>query len=877
MKKSLLVLFSVLLLSGMASAQVIANFETGTDGFGKGWGSILLGVQQIADPTGKSGGVLELNLGVRKAEADGFKGAVTKNNVDAANTSTITYNVWLPAGTPDSLVFAVWAGDKDWSWAENKYYAKDIPKEVWFPVYFDAEAAQVKNSGWSLSKGPLASMGIEFKANELKGNDTTWTGKVYVDNVRLVGVKPIMFGTFETGTDGFGKGWGSVLLGVQQIADPTGKSGGVLELNLGTRKAEADGFKGAVSKGALDATDAAFITYNIWLPAGTPDSLVFAVWAGDKSWSWAENKYYAKDIPKEAWYPVRMNMEAAAVKDANWSLSEGSLAALGIEFKADELKGNDTTWTGKVYIDNARLLGTKVGEKWMVCDFQSTLGATQGFSKMFGNALVTLDRIDVNGNGVLRAGLDFSKEAKGAFSKGSVRIYSDTLKKTATELDLSVFLPADIPVGGQIGLIVNGAEGGWNETPYAIAAEAGPKNIIPGKWNQMKVDITALVAAGSILDPIKPVTVGIQIFHGGTTTYKGDVYFDSLIVVGIPEPFAVTLSPKSTAAVKAIKLAGGGSYESVSFAWEDNKLGTEVYNIYASDKPITDTKAEGVKKLFGSIPHGMMKYGYRPWSTDGASKTFYFAITAFDGLKETALIPECTVGPIEVKTSPTFKVKYVKDFATKFVLDGMDDEFADQKQYLLVPEDGNYVDTTQKWSPENTDMNFKATLVIDDKYLYISADVSDDDLRTDPAQQGWEGDALEFYMGFYDASVLSEPHAKNFQTTNGDWRFGFNALGETVKDGGASTTINGIESAVYPKFSSDGYIIEARIALDSMAANGHFQLKNGMMMPVRIDANDWDPTKGDVARSLVAQVGGSPDTDEGWKRPDAWGFLEVVG
>lgn len=878
MKKSLLVIFSILALSSWAHAQVIATFETGLDGYGKAYGGALTGVTQIADPTGKSAGVLQAEITTRTG-GEGDKAAFSKAGLDATGATMITYSIYLPAGTPDNLMIKPYGQDQSWSWGSQTYYAKSLPKDKWTAVSFSFDQANASDAGWSLSEGKLQACGIEFNLGMLTGKDSTWAGKILIDDIRLLGVVPKSVANFDAGTDGFSPAWGGLNKGVTKVDDPTGKSTGVLQIELGTRQPIADGFKGAVGKSGVNGADFEAIQYMVYLPQGTPDSLYFSVYIPDNSWSWAENVYYCKDIPKEKWFPVYANFNVAAASNSGWQLSKGAFAQVGLEFKADLLKGADTTWTGKVLIDNVNLIGSNVAQKWVVADFQSTQAGVQGFSKWYGNSMTSLTRADVDGKGVLKMTVDLTtSEHKAAISKSSVRFYSDTLKKAGTAVTMDIFLPADYaPVGGQVGLIVNGNEGGWNETKYDISATDGPTAVVPGKWVTLTADLSALISAGSIKDPTLAGTVGVQLYQADGT-YKGDILFDNLTIVGIPEPIAPVSTPMLTAVVKSRPLLGiNSSYDYASFAWEDNKLGTETYNIYASATPITDIKAAGVTKIVGDIPHGMGKYGYRPWTADGATKTYYFAITAFDGVKETALLDQGKVGPLTLTTSKAFTLKYVKDFGKKFVLDGLDDEFAAYKADMIIPEGGNYeADTTKKWTASNTDMNFKVTMLIDDKYLYISADVTDDDLRDAPAQQAWEGDALEFYWGFYDASNLYTPHAKNYENSKGDWRFGFNALGNTTLAGGASTTIKGVESTVYPKFTGDGYIIESRIELDSLAANGKFQMVPNMLMPFRIDANDWDPTKGDTQRSLIVQAGsGAPDTDENWKRPDSWAYLKL--
>ena len=245
---------------------------------------------------------------------------------------------------------------------------------------------------------------------------------------------------------------------------------------------------------------------------------------------------------------------------------------------------------------------------------------------------------------------------------------------------------------------------------------------------------------------------------------------------------------------------------------------------------------------------------------------------------ETGLTDKNVVGPFTYATSVTAKATYVADFASKFSLDGLDTEFQPYMQYAITPESAGGPEG-DNWTPSSTDMNFKAVFVVDDKYIYVSADVTDDDLRNPPGQ-AWEGDALEFYMGFYDVRLLNayHPYRSVGQAGTGDWRIGFTAWGTTQVNGTTETTIPGVESTVYQKFTGDGYIIEAKMAIDSLVGSEGLAVVDGAMIPLRIDGTDMDPSFGDNQRTLIVQFGGSGGVNsEDWKRPSCWGYLEVLG
>lgn len=881
MKRITLFTILVLLFCSFSFAQVFADFEKDDGGFAKVYGSSTISIGKVADPSGKSTGVLGCQMDLTTGDK---QMAIAKSKVDASKTRVITYWLYLPKDTPDSLYLKIFAqAPVSWGWNSFDYWAKDIPKEVWFPVTFDCDG----KVGLDKTKGAMERIGLEFNGTMMKKNGTTWKGTIYVDNVSHVGVEPVKISDFEKDAGGFAIPYGTSMVTLNQVVDPTTKSSGVLEANIDF--SQGDG-KAALSKSKVDASKSQILSYWLYLPKDTPDSLAIKVFAqGPVNWDWQDFVYIAKNIPKETWFPVNFDLDNKGAKTSNFDKTKGALERAGIEFGTYYLKGTDKTWKGKILVDNATLLGIETGKKWVLNTFESVAGGTQGWKiTSWAKGLTTLNQASVSGQGVLKASVDLSKDAKAVMDQsfGTLFYQADT-KTFATYLSVDVFLPTGTPLETQVSLAIAGdaALKGWHEQAVYLKEKPEPGQIATNQWYTLTMDLSKGVADGA-LDLAKNATVLIQMYNATDKTWKADVLFDNVTIGGLEAPADVPVSPKTQAKTVTYTFVNGTTYDYVRFDWVDNKAGTEKYNIYQSESPITDITAKGVRQIVAGIPHGMQKYAVRPWSADGSKKTYYYAVTCFTGTEETPVTADSKVGPIEVKTSKAYTLQYDKDFNKTFVLDGQDAEFTNYKKYEIKPEIGNYVDETLKWDDKNTDLNFKTTMVIDDKYLYISADVTDDDLRKDAAQQAWEGDALEFFMGLYDTRFLTSLHSHGFKETNGDWRIGFTGLGKTTLGGTNPVTINGVEATVFEKFTGDGYIIEARLALDSLAQNKKFQIADGMLMPFRIDANDWDPSKGDTKRSLTSHVGGLPVvvneenknlTHESWLRPDAWGYLCVVG
>ncbi len=899
MKKFLLLFASVLLAVGLTQAQVIVDFQTDAGGFSdNGWGKGFKSVSKVAEPGNVTNSVLAL---VFDGKLDG-KGDIQKDNIVVSPAQVLTYNIWLPAGTPDSLVIKLWAqDDKNWAWTEQAYLAKSLPKDKWVPLafYLDAYRADTSHYKFDAKNNKIGKGGIEIANWNGSAADKAWTGTIYIDDVSLLGVKPVTMTDFEAGLGGFAdNGWGKGFTSVAKVADPSGKSAGVMALNYnGTDK-------GDLQVDNVDAKEAEAIVYWVWVPTNASDSLSFKMWGqDDKNWAWTEAPVvYVKNIQKGAWYPIYFELSKLTASSAGkFDAKANKIGKMGLEI-AD---WSSKKWAGMIYVDNVTFISRKVGVQWVLADFTSIVNGGTAAYRLEGwaPAGTLLSNIVEPGNPSNRVmNLDVkltSANQKIALNK-DILLYQGVSGKFAKEVTIDIFIPATFPKGATCGLYFTGDPIGYNWTEqFDRVVNDSVGGLYRGKWNTISYSVDSVFAfnkAAGKLDTAKAkknvFTVGVQLFDGSASTWTGALFFDNLTLTGIEAPVSNVVSPVMSARVDTSK-APGIAFNFVRLDWADNALGTETYNIYVSESAITNLTAPGVTKIGTSVPHGSQLWAHRPWTTDGAVKNYYYAITAFDGTAETPLTTQGKAGPVAVKTSTTLKIKYDSTFATKFQLDGLDDEFATFKTNQIKPENANgprSVAPSPIWNSASIDMNWKTTLVVDAKYLYISADVTDDQLRTATDQQAWQGDALEFYLGFYDIFGLKETHGKGSGTAAGDWRIGFNSLGQTTLAGGAGTTIPGVEATVFQKLSGDGYIVEARIRLDSMVLNKKFDVYSGLLMPCRIDGNDNDPKKaadttGGLTRGLMAQFGGwdyySQNTDlkldNHWQRPQTFGVLEVVG
>jgi len=875
MRKMLhLLLVLTIVLSGITFAQVLADFEDaskGTVGFTDGdWGTGISSIERIADPTGTSEGVLAVNINLSEAGNDPMM--LDNYEFPGNKPALISYDVWLPADCPDSLLLKVFTqdGTDNWTWKDVLVYGVDLPKEIWFPVIFDLRAAELSGSVYETK---INRLGIEFDTREIPGGDINFSGQILVDNIKILGAEPTMFADFEDearGTYGYyDNNGGAVLSSIDNV-------NGELVLGINATPGDMDqlAVDNVTAAGGADA-----MILDIFVPADAPDSVIFQFFSMDANWDWKQKDVFLQDISRDVWAPLYVSLQQFEAQGSDYS---EKASQMGIQIGAWNI---DEAWTGQVKIDNIAFINAEVGSKWVLADWEAELAGPYFEVGGWGsdnNGISTFERRDdptEKSKGVLFSSWNFESTAtdpKDAIQVTPIDLKWSETEDGATALTLDMWVPADFPVAEMsIELFLQDVDWTWNAVT--------PGEIVAGQWNTLKIDLAGNVEAYNLRSG-NPQKIGLQIF--GAVDWTGDIYFDNFVAEGIEKPEANLHAPNLIGTLIDMEFTTGKRALNTHLQWDDSdQPGLETWDIYMSEEPMTSLEDDGVIRIATDIPHGEGNWAHRPWSPTGEAKSYYYAIIGKMPEESTTLDAVAQVGPIEFEvTNIPAIATYDPNFSDLFSLDGMDTEFTENyKAHMMLPE-GAGSDSSVGWTLESADCMFRNTFVVDDKYLYLSADVTDDDVITEEGvAESWKGDALEFFISAYDIGDLTGAwHTKGDVNAagTGDHRLAYTAWGTYELNGyEVIESYPGIESVVYQKWGGDGYIIESRIELDSLHADYDFTVEKGMMLPLKIDCNDMDPTKGDETRTLQPSWGGvSADStyagnSESWLRPSCWGYL----
>ncbi len=563
MKKSVLIIMGLLMMSGLVRAQIIEGFNTkGSLGnyVDNKWGTLADSIYQTVDPTNSNNGVAAIALdlkgtGTYTNDALGLAGSA-KGKISSGGAQLLTIWVYIPAADstmPDSVDFQTYyqpaAG---WAWTSHDNFAVDITKGKWFPLSMPIRELAISDpSGHAISgSNDIGDFGIQFQVSGSSA-DSTWKGVVYVDSSSLVGAQPLEIGKFKTSLGNFKIGWDNGAVdSLSWVAGPIGDSLGVArvwQINDSSISGDAGIFLDVSDGGNYDFSLSTQLAVWVWADTGytdstgVQDSTRLLVYAQDRS-HWGDPRplyppvYLGMNIPKRVWYPIYFDLGQANAADGATTFNS---AANKLGWYGLFMGGKP----GVVYVSDVQALSYYVANLappvWVAADFENPGTSKnpketglQGFhvpSSAYGTVSVTYVTYTSNFTNVMQAAVDFSK--------GSFEVVRDSLPMTdaadsiATDISFQVYLPNKMPAHGIVTFFLSGGTGDSVAVVDTIGVQV--KTV---QWNTVTIKgLDALANAGKF-DPTKPARVGIKVSYPApydTTKWSGNLLFDNLIVNGI--------------------------------------------------------------------------------------------------------------------------------------------------------------------------------------------------------------------------------------------------------------------------------------------------------------------------------------------------------
>lgn len=180
--------------------EMLADFEvaaSGANGWNSGWGDSRVGSPtRISDPVGTGGstGVLEMQMNPALGAAGNHNACFDNENVNLViqgdTAHTIQIDVYLPADIPTGGGLQIFGQDKvNWNWQADWYDLSTLNLGAWNTFSFDIKTRIETISGYDIKNG--LKTGIEIKFNSAD-SATGWTGSVYADNIKLIGVHKVV-------------------------------------------------------------------------------------------------------------------------------------------------------------------------------------------------------------------------------------------------------------------------------------------------------------------------------------------------------------------------------------------------------------------------------------------------------------------------------------------------------------------------------------------------------------------------------------------------------------------------------------------------------------------------------------------------------------
>ena len=170
----------------------------------------------------------------------------------------------------------------------------------------------------------------------------------------------------------------------------------------------------------------------------------------------------------------------------------------------------------------------------------------------------------------------------------------------------------------------------------------------------------------------------------------------------------------------------------------------ESYSVYASLNPITDVEGAGVERIASTLLHGTQVYEHVLRSANiDRPRTYYYAVTCKDLAGNVGAAG--TFGPVTNNAKGVTTVSINPPAA--FVADGNLSEWAGITPFTMTTATGSAFVPANYIVDGDNDLSAEVKVAVDNTYLYVMMDVTDDVYNHPLDINPWERDEPDLYIG----------------------------------------------------------------------------------------------------------------------------------
>lgn len=404
-----------------------------------------------------------------------------------------------------------------------------------------------------------------------------------------------------------------------------------------------------------------------------------------------------------------------------------------------------------------------------------------------------------------------------------------------------------------------------------------------GTWKTIKIPIKDLDINSGVWDDATSAQVNgtinkakiqkFKILRTNDTRWTNQVVYLDEIWTGNPS-FDV-LAPEAPKNVTAV----AGTYNNL-VTWQDvpGENG-EVYDVFASTKPIADLTSKDVDRIAKKIPENQQSAEHTIIAPGKDSPvTYYYAVVCTDKAGNESIVAPSSAGV----TNTAKGVSVINSAAPKnFAADG---DFADWAGITPIHVakslgTGHETDGTGLYIDDDNDLSFKIYLATDADNLYVGGEVEDNVVKEDTSNNrdmSYLYDGIDLFLGLYD--WRGERHTSYVKGEETDYHFRFNKYGSMLdQTGGGQITESGKPDYFWAESFPTGYRFEAKIPFSKIAGIlgvPVFKPQVGMRIPLDLIGNDNDNTAPGYTREGILTFS-AESNDQSYRDVSVWTYTWI--